>query len=115
MFVLCPAGHQDVVEVDENKTKVLADGVHEALEGLGSIFEAERGSQEFVQPKGRYHCHLVDILGRHRDLVVTSDEVHLGENPTTVELSREVLKVGNGVLVFVCCVVEVAEIATRSP
>ena len=77
------AGHQDVVNVSENEVQTLTDDVHQALEGLGSILQAEGHSDEFIESKRGDDSGLGNVYNSHGDLVVASDQIDLRENPHT--------------------------------
>ncbi len=47
MLFQAVAGDDDVVQVAEDEGEVLEDAVHEALEGLGCVAEAERHEEVF--------------------------------------------------------------------
>ena len=49
------SGHQDIVNVDENEVQTLADDVNQALEGLGSILQAEGHSDQKITPPPLHH------------------------------------------------------------
>ena len=65
------AGHQNVVQVDKHKGKTTEEIIHEPLESLGSIAEAERHFGEFKKTERSDNGSLGDIGGGDRNLVVT--------------------------------------------
>lgn len=65
--------HDDVFHVDEQEVEPPTHGVHQALEGLRGVLEAEGHVQELKQPKMGDYRHLRHILRSHGDLVVTPD------------------------------------------
>ena len=46
------AGHEDVIEVDEHEGNPAKDAVHQPLESLGGILEAEGHAKKLHKPKG---------------------------------------------------------------
>ena len=60
------AGHQDVIQVDEDAVQPLQHLVHKALERLPGIPEPKGHPQKLVQPEGSDDCSLGDVLLGHR-------------------------------------------------
>ncbi len=76
MFLQGVAGDEMVIQVCEDEGEVAKQFVHEALEGLSIICQAERHKQIFKQPKGGDDGGLLDVLGRHGDLIVPLHEIY---------------------------------------
>ena len=66
------ASHQDVINIDEGEIQTVTGNVHQALESLGSIHQAERHPEKLIQPERSDDGGFGDILSGHRDLVVAS-------------------------------------------
>ena len=77
--------HQNVIQVHKHTLEAAAHCVHQALEGLSGVLETKRGAQKLVQAEGGHDCSLFDVFGGHRDLMVASDEVNLGEDDLAME------------------------------
>ena len=86
MLLHCVAGHQDVIQVDEDAVQPLQHVVHEVLEGLHSSPEPKRHPQKLIQPKGGDDHHLGDVLRSHWHLVVPLAKIQLGEDLLAGEL-----------------------------
>ncbi len=64
MLLQAVAGDDDVVQVAEHEGEVLEYAVHEALEGLGGVAEAEGHEEVLEQTKRRDDRSFGDVLGR---------------------------------------------------
>ena len=62
------AGHQDVIDVDEDKVQAVEDTVHVPLEGHPCVLEPEGHAQELVEAKGRDDGSLRDCRLLQRTL-----------------------------------------------
>ena len=109
------AGDDDVVQVAEDEGQVLEDAVHEALEGLGCVAEAEGHEEVLEQTKWRNDRRLGDVLGRHRYLMVALHQVDAGEEFAAVQLVGEVEYAGERVAVVCRSQVQPAVVAAGPP
>ncbi len=109
------AGDDDVVQVSEDEGEVLEDAVHEALEGLGCVAEAEGHEEVLEQTEWRNDCHHGDVLGRQWYLMVTLHQVYAGEELAAMQLVGEVEDAGKGVAVVCRRQVEGAVVAAGPP
>ena len=92
-----------------------ADTVHEPLESLCCIFQAERHAEKLKESKRRDDGRLGNGLTSHRDLVVPSHQVNLREDPGPREVRIEVLNVRQWVSVIHCGFVQAAVVSARTP
>ena len=79
VHVVGRAGHQDVVQVDVTKVETMEDVVDEPLERLGSVAESKGHPDEFVHPKRCGNGRLWDVIGMDRNVMVSPDQIDLGE------------------------------------
>jgi hypothetical protein len=63
--------NEKVIKIDEKERKGTEKGIHEALERLGSIFEAKGHEVEFKETKGSDYCCFWNVVFMHRHLIVT--------------------------------------------
>ena len=84
VFGCVGAGDENVIDVNENKIETTSYFVHKTLECLCCVAETKRHFDEFEQTKGGRNGGLANVVVGHRDLVVRSDEVDLGENGGTM-------------------------------
>ena len=75
-----PAGHQYIIQADENKRKAGKNFVHKTLKRLASIFEPKRCSLELEEAKRSYDGRLWYVGGRHRNLMVSLSKVNFAKN-----------------------------------
>ena len=75
--VNCHQQNEDIVNVDEHIRNVPKDEVHEPLKILTCVLQSKRCPVKHVKTEGSDHSGLLAILLRHRDLMVTLEEVHL--------------------------------------
>ena len=68
------ACNKDIVQVDEAELQT----VHQMLEGL--VLQPKRHVKELKQAEWGYDGRFLDVYVSHRDLVVTPDQVHHGED-----------------------------------
>ena len=66
-------GSQVVVQVDEDAVLVGEGAVHQPLEGLGGILQAQRHVEVLEEPEGCDDSRLGDVGGGDRHLVVARD------------------------------------------
>jgi hypothetical protein len=82
------AENEEIIQVNEKEGKGAEKGVHEALESLGSIFEAKRHEIELEEAKGSFYCCLWDVVFLHGHLIITLLQVQFGKNGGTMEMGR---------------------------
>ena len=70
---------------------------------------AKRHPKELIQPEWGDDYSLRNILGSHRDLVVASNQLNLGEYTHAGEVSREILNVRY------CGIIETPILSIRTP
>ena len=80
MLLVGGAGHENIVQVDEAAVEAPEHAVHQSLEGLGSVLEAERHSHKLPQTKRRDDGGLGDAGHGHGYVVVAAVEVDFGED-----------------------------------
>ena len=83
VLLLTLTGHQDVVHINEDKTEVVKDPVHHALERLGRVPETKWHTQEFPQPKRGNYCSLRNIVVVERNLMIPFHQVNLRKDGYT--------------------------------
>ena len=77
---------EDVVDIDIDSRNISQYGVHQTLEILTGVFQAERGPVEDEQSKWGYDprlCHVIRIDG---NLVVAFEEIYLQKDFLSLEL-----------------------------
>ena len=109
------ADNEQIVQVHETEQQATKDLVHETLKRLRCVAEAERHADELEEAEGSDDSGLRDVVRVYGDLVVSPNEVDLGENRASRDLCYEVLDVGNGVAVRDSSCIQGAVVATRSP
>ena len=65
-----------IVQICEDKREVAEQLVHESLKRLCGICQTERHKQILKQPEGGDDGGLLDVLGRHGDLMVPLNKVY---------------------------------------
>ena len=90
----------------------MTDSVHQALESLSSILKSKQHPRELAQPEWGDDNSLRNICGSHRDLVVDTNQVDLGEYLHASEVGREVLNVRYWIPVRYCGIIETPVIST---
>ena len=101
--------------VDKGELRALTDGIHQPLERLSSILQTEWHPEEFKEPKRSNDCCFGDVFSSHRNLVVASDEINLGEYRPASEVGGEILYVGHWISVRNCGIIESSVVSTRTP
>ena len=91
------ACYQDVVQVHESIRKVSEYAIHEALEGLCRVLQAERHAEELEEAEGGDDGSFLDVLTAHGNLVVPFHHVDLGEDGATRQPFVEGLDVRQGI------------------
>ena len=99
MFGSIPTRDENVVQVDKCIREMAEDPVHESLERLCRVFQAEWHPEKFVESEGGDDGRLLDILLVHGDLVVPLDHVNLGEDGALCQALDERLNVGKWILI----------------
>jgi hypothetical protein len=66
---------KDIVYIGKTEIQVFKDLVHETLEGLGGVSEAEGHKSKLEKAKGCSNCSFLDVVGVDGDLVVSPNEV----------------------------------------
>ena len=74
------AGHQDIIQVDENERKVMQDVVHQSLEGLSRVAEAKGHSEVLIEAKGSNNHRFRNVRRMDGNLVIAFYQIKLGEN-----------------------------------
>ena len=74
------AGDEDVINVRVNELQTAGEFVDEALKGLSGVAETKWHFDELKQTKWCGDGSFGNVIFGHGDLVVSSDEVDLGEN-----------------------------------
>ena len=74
------AGDEDVINVRVHELQTAGDFVDEALKGLSGVAETKWHFDELKQTKCCGDGSFGNVIFGHGDLVVSSDEVDLGEN-----------------------------------
>ena len=69
---------------------------------LFKVGETEWHPQEFEQAKGGDDRHLVDVLRRHWNLVITYSKVDLGEDSAFIQVGVKILNMRDRVAVIGC-------------
>ena len=108
-------GHQNVIQVDEDKRKIPEKVIHEPLKCLGSIAETEWHFGELEKPEGSDNGGFRDIRGSDRNLVVTLHQVQFGENCGAMETGGQVVEVGKRIVAGDGLEVKAAVVAARLP
>jgi hypothetical protein len=70
VFCTVFAENEDVIQVKENEGKETQKGIHEALEGLSSIFEAKRHEMKFKQSEWSDYLRLWNVVFCHGYLII---------------------------------------------
>ena len=71
---------QDTVHVDETEGKFTQNKVYHALKGVSSIAKPKRHPQKFDHSEGSDDGSLLNVLGGHRNLIISFLKVQLGEH-----------------------------------
>ena len=108
-------GHQNVIQIDENKRKTTEEMVHEPLKCLSSVAETERHLGELKEAERGDNGCLGDIGCGNRNLIVTFDQIEFEENSSTMETGREVMKIRERIAVRDSLKIEIAVVTARPP
>ena len=90
---------KDFIDIGDTEGEIAEDGVYHPLKSGTSIVKAKVGVVEGVGAEGRSDGGLRDVVGMHGDLVVTLQEVQLGEYLCPVEVVGDVCDVGKVIVV----------------
>ncbi len=115
MFISAGAGDENVINIRIGEMQTSQDVVHESLKGLGRISKAEGYSCEFEQAERGGNCCLRDVVWLHRNLMVRSDKVELGENGCSVQCCCKILDMRDGISIRNGGIVQRKIIPARSP
>jgi hypothetical protein len=74
VLLWCAGVHQDVVNVGEAEVEPSWNIVHESLECLRGVAQAEWHERKFEQPKWCCDGCFLHVVRVHRDLMVGNDE-----------------------------------------
>ena len=108
-------GDENVVQINKTVWEMAKYSVHESLEGLCRVAEAERHPKELEQAEGCDDGSLGDVLGVHGHLEVTLGEVEFTEDVTSMEICRKILDIGEWIAIMLGVVVQSAVIAAGAP
>ena len=115
VFIWGRAENQYVVDVYKDKFKVTADFVHKTLESLSRIAKSIGHTLELKEAKRCDECCFWDILWSDRYLMVSPDEVDLGEYCATWKAGRKVLNMWNWVTIWFSGGIDSPIVTTRAP
>ncbi len=77
VFFVVLTGNEDVIQINEKEIQPLTNRVHETLKRLGSIGQTHRHAHEFEETKRRDKSRFWNVIRVDRNLVISSDQVHL--------------------------------------
>jgi len=108
---------QDIVEINDDKLadEVPKDVIHEAHEGAWRIGETKGHHEPFIQPLLGLERRLPLITLPHRDLMVTTVEIHFRENSGTMELIKHIIKLWDRMPVLYSDLVDGSATHTHAP
>ena len=109
------AGDEEVVHVRIAERKTSENHVHESLESLRGISEAEGHANKLKETELGGHGRFVDISGFDRNLVVCTHQVQLGKDSSAAKGRGKVLYVLDWVSVWDGDAIQSAIITTRVP
>ena len=84
VLVKGPTGDKMIIQVGEHKRQTPKQSIHETLERLCCVRQAEQHKQIFKQAERCHNCRFLHILWRHRDLMVTLHQIYGGKILTPV-------------------------------
>ena len=94
VFDCVRTGDEDIIYVDEHEVEASCNFVHESLESLSRVTETKRHFCELKKAKWSRDSCFADIVFGDWNLVVRPNQINLGEDGATVEMSGENLYVG---------------------
>ena len=71
---------QDIIHVDKTEEKFIQNMVHHGLKGVSSVSKPKRHPQKFEHSEGSDDGSLLNVLGGHRNLIISFLKVQLGEH-----------------------------------
>jgi hypothetical protein len=82
---------EDIIKEHKDKLSQMAPKylIHQTFKYGRSISQAKKHDHEFIVPIINLECHLINILKRHSDLVVTRSKVYLRKDSGTNQLLQE--------------------------
>jgi hypothetical protein len=99
MLLTCWTENEEIIKVYKEEGKRAEEGIHEALESLGGIFETEWHEIELEEAKGGYYCRFWNVVFLHGNLIIALFQIQLRENSCTMKMSRKVFKIGQRVFI----------------
>lgn len=93
----------------------MKDLIHEPLEGLGSVAQAERHHQKLKETKGSYDGRLRNVLVSHRNMMKAFGDIKFRKDFLAREVLGKILDVGQRVAIRCGYLVQGPIITTRSP
>ena len=84
------ACHQNVIQINKNKGKVMKEVVHQPLKSLGSTAEIVGHLEVFIKAKGSDNSSLRDVRRMNGNLVICFHQIELGENIGAMKAGRKV-------------------------
>ncbi len=115
MFIRGGAAYEDVVQVAERKIQPTQNLVHESLERLPGIPQAERHTQKLPESEGGDNRRLVNVSLLYWDLIVAFSKIQLSEDSASTQSCGEILNVGQRVGIRCGGQIQAALIAAGSP
>jgi hypothetical protein len=91
VFIHGVAIDEDIIKEHKDKLSQMALKylIHQTFKYDRSISQAKKHDHEFIVPIINLECHLINILKRHSDLVVTRSKVYLRKDSGTNQLLQE--------------------------
>ena len=110
-----PARNENVVQVDERERNVPEDAVHEMLEGLGGVLESKGHPYELPEAERGDDGRLGNGVRCYRDVMISTHEVHFGEDGRPGKVDVEIFDVGQRVAIIGGRIVQAAVVSAWSP
>ena len=79
------AGYKDIIDICVGEREATQDLIHETLERLCCISEAERHSHKLKKTKWSCDGGLGYVCGGHRNLVICTYQIHFGKDRGTLQ------------------------------
>ena len=93
-------GDENVVQINKTVWEMAKYSVHESLEGLCRVAEAERHPKELEQAEGSDDGGFGNMLGIHGNLEIALGQIQLTENSAAMEICRKILDIGEWVAIM---------------